>query len=173
MGGLGAQDVLHDASLLDGQFLKAVFVLLSFRQNTQDFIQKSPGEKSTCKKHCSSSLTALWLPMVNIKQLLWISDALCFIPDFKADTTLNDSNLHNDTRTQGTDTPYSPDSRNLCSLLNQVRPTLCTPASWVQWYLCWQRGSAWNNNKWNSYIIPSVITTNSKTCVQMYDRGGI
>lgn len=35
----------------------------------------------------------------------------------------------------------SPDWRNLCSLLNQVRPTLCTPASCVQWYLCWHRGS--------------------------------
>lgn len=37
---------------------------------------------------------------------------------------------------------YPPDWRNFCSLLNQVRPTLCTPASWVQWYLYWQSGSA-------------------------------
>lgn len=35
-----------------------------------------------------------------------------------------------------------PDPRNLWSLWIQVSPTLCTPASWVQWYLEGHLGSA-------------------------------
>lgn len=34
VGGLGGQDVLNDSSLLSGQFLKAVFILLSFTEYT-------------------------------------------------------------------------------------------------------------------------------------------
>lgn len=53
VGGLGAENVLHDASLLSGQFLKAVFILLSFTESTQDLIHKSPGPptKKHLKKH--------------------------------------------------------------------------------------------------------------------------
>lgn len=57
-------------------------------------------------------------------------------------------------------TEYSPDPRNLWSLWIQVSPTLCTPASWVQWYLEGHLGSANGiindtkvaNRKWKDFI---------------------
>ena len=38
----------------------------------------------------------------------------------------------------------SSDPRNLWSLWIQVSPTLCAPASWVQWYLEGHLGSLWS-----------------------------